>query len=145
MASSFDTYLPRFLVERRAKNGDVVTVTSQYLDEGNIYELDQRVIVPQVVQTEESLLELKPEVSEIFPFKIVLPVEDDGSTLLLSRTVTTPVTASQNYYIPLYFERYNVNIMRAINKDFEELTFEEILEGPFDEDAIATATNGENE
>jgi hypothetical protein len=136
MANSFDTYLPRFLVERRAKNNDVVTVTSQYIFGNNIYELDQRVIDPKVVQTEESLIELKPEVSAIYPYKIVLPTEEDGATLLLSRTINTPVTASQNYYIPLYFERYNIDIMRAINKDFEEFPPVEIEEGPYDEDEI---------
>jgi hypothetical protein len=145
MANTLNTYISQFLVDRKRDNNDIVTVTSQYIDGNNIYELDQRVIAPNVVQTEDSLLELKPEISEIYPYKIVLPTESDGSTLLLSRTINTPVTASQNYYVPLYFERYNVNIMRAINKDFEELEFVEILEGPYDEDAIANVTNGGNE
>jgi hypothetical protein len=138
MTDVFNTYLPRFLADRKKDNNDIVTITSQYLENNNIYEIDQRVIEPNVVQTEESLIDLKPEVSSVYPYKIVLPTEEDGATLLLSRTINTPVTASQNYYIPLYFERYNVDIMRAINKDFEE--FVDVVlpeeEGPFDEDEI---------
>jgi hypothetical protein len=136
MANTLNTYIPQFLVDRKKDNNDIVTITSEYLENNNIYELDERVIQPNVVQTEESLADLKPEVSPVYPYKIVLPTESDGATLLLSRTINTPVTASQNYYIPLYFERYNIDIMRAIDKEFKEFPEVVIEEGPYNEDEI---------
>jgi hypothetical protein len=136
MADVLNTYIPQFLVDRKKDNNDIVTVTSQYLLGGNIFELDSRVISPNIVQTDESLSELKPEISFVYPYKIVLPTDEDGASVLLSRNVNTPVTASQNYYIPLYFERYDTNIIRALNKDFEEFPPVVQPEGPYEEDEV---------
>jgi hypothetical protein len=40
----------------------------------------------------------------------------------LSPNIDTPVTASQNYYVPIYTERYNQEVLRFIDTTFTELT-----------------------
>jgi len=123
MTDILQTFIPKFVLNAQRDNDDVITVTTRYFSpEGDVYELDKRTISPNVIQTTQSLSELKPEVSEIYPFKIVPPKDFDGSTLLQTPGIGTFPTASQNYYAAVYYERYNDTIMRQISKQFTELT-----------------------
>jgi hypothetical protein len=123
MINILDSYIPKFLIDLNRNNEDIITVTTQYLSpNGDVYELDTRAISPVMIQTTQSLQELQPEVSDVYPFKIVTPVDIDGSTLLLSPTPQTNPTASQGYYAPIYFERYKQDFLNNISKDFIELT-----------------------
>ena len=123
MINILDSYIPKFLVELNRNNDDVINVTTRYLStEGDVYELDRRAISPIMVQTTQSIQELKPEISNVYPFKVVTPIDPDGSTVILSPTIEAIPTASQGYYVPIYFERYRTEIVDNINKNFTELT-----------------------
>jgi hypothetical protein len=123
MINILNSYIPKFLVELNRNNDDIITVTTNYLSpEGDIYELDKRSVNPILVQTTQSLQELRPELSSAYPFKIVTPIDVDGSTVIVSATPQTIPTASQGYYVPIYFERFQRNFVENINKEFTELT-----------------------
>lgn len=125
MNNVYNSYISKFVVDLNRTNNDIVTVTTNYLSpEGDIYQLDKRTISPIMVQTTQSLQELQPEVSTVYPFKIVTPLDVDGSTILLSPTIKTEPTASQGYYVPIYFERYEQEFMQSVSKEFTELTVE---------------------
>jgi hypothetical protein len=119
-------YISKLYINSKKANNDVITVTTKkFSSNGDIFEVDVRVISPSVVQTESSLAELKPEVSQVYPFKIVPPTDQTGRVIIQVPTLNTEVTASQNYYVPVYFERYNLDILREIDKEFVELTLPE--------------------
>lgn len=123
MINILNSYIPKFLVELNRNNDDIITVTTEYLSpSGDIYELDKRSINPVLIQTTQSLQELRPELSTTYPFKIVTPIDLDGSTVIVSATPQAIPTASQGYYVPIYFERYAQDFMQNINKEFTELT-----------------------
>lgn len=124
MASNIlNSYIPKFLVNLNRENEDVIVVTTNYFSPaGDAYQLDKRTISPSLIQTTQSLQELKPEISNVYPYRYPTPIEYDGSTLLLSPTVDTEPTASQDYYTPIYFERYNQDVINNIDKSFTELT-----------------------
>lgn len=122
-ANILNSYIPKFLVDLTRENEDIITVSTRYFSvDGDIYTLDKRTISPVLIQTTQSLQELRPEVSNVYPFAIVTPIEFDGSTLIMSPSVTSQPTASQNYYTPIYFERYNSDVILNIDKTFSELT-----------------------
>jgi hypothetical protein len=103
--------------------GKTVTISTEYLSpEGDTFTLEGSVLSDIAVQTTESLNELVPEVSTVYPYKVVTPIEPDGSTLILSPDVDTVPTASQNYYAPVVFERYQRPVLTAIDRQFKELT-----------------------
>lgn len=123
MINILDSYIPKFIVELNRNNDDIITVTTEYLSpEGDIYELDKRSVSPILVQTTQSLQELRPEISTVYPFKIVTPVDVDGATIIVSATPNTIPTASQGYYVPIYFERYQTEFVQNVNREFTELT-----------------------
>ena len=123
MNSIFNSYLPKFLADINEKNNDVIIVSASYFSpQGDIYVLDTRVLSPSVIQTTQSLQELQPEISNVYPYKIVPPTDIDGSTVILSPTIDTNPTASQNYYTPIYFERYDPTIIKLLNTQFTELS-----------------------
>lgn len=123
MINILDSYVPKFIVELNRNNDDIITVTTEYLSpEGDIYELDKRSVSPILVQTTQSLQELRPEISTVYPFKIVTPVDVDGATIIVSATPNTIPTASQGYYVPIYFERYQTEFVQNVNREFTELT-----------------------
>lgn len=123
MINILDSYIPKFLVELNRNNDDVINVTTRYLStDGDVYELDKRAISPIMVQTTQSIQELRPEISNVYPFKVITPIDPDGSTVILSPTIEAIPTASQGYYVPIYFERYRTDIVENINKNFTELT-----------------------
>lgn len=123
MIDILNSYIPKFLVDLGRNNDDVIKVTTNYFSpQGDIYQLDTRAISPVMVQTTQSLEGLQPETSNVYPFKIVTPIDVDGATILLSPTLTSEPTASQGYYVPIYFERYQQNFMENIDKNFTELT-----------------------
>jgi len=132
----FQSYISKVFINVNTGNDDVVKITTQkFSRDGDVFELDRRVISPSLIETEKSLEELKPEVSNVFPFKVVTPKDSDGSVVILSPTTETEVTASQNYYTPIYFERYNLDVLRQLDKDFTELSAipetEEFVGSPF--------------
>jgi hypothetical protein len=123
MPNIFNSYIPKFLVDLNKNNEEIIIVSSSYFSpEGDIYELDTRTLSPNLIQTTQSLQELQPEISTVYPFKIVTPLDFDGSTILQSPSMTTQPTASQGYYAPIYFERYNADVIRNIDTRFTELT-----------------------
>lgn len=124
MASNIlNSYIPKFLVNLNRENEDVIIVTTNYFSpNGDSYVLDKRTISPSLIQTTQSLQELKPEISNVFPYRYPLPIEYDGANLFLSPSVDTEPTASQDYYTPIYFERYNTDVLNNIDKSFTELT-----------------------
>lgn len=123
MPNIFNSYIPKFLVNTSNTNDDIITVTTKYFSPSeDVYELDTRVIVPILIQTTQSLQELQPEISNVYPFKIVTPLDFDGATILQSPGANTVPTASQGYYAPIYFERYNADVIRNIETTFTELT-----------------------
>ena len=123
MRNILNSYIPKFLVDLKKNNEDIIIVSSSYFSpSGDVYELDTRTLSPNLVQTTQSLQELQPEVSVVYPFKIITPLDFDGSTILQSPSMTTQPTASQGYYAPIYFERYNSDVIRNIDTQFTELT-----------------------
>lgn len=133
----FQSYISKVFINTNTTNDDVVRITTKkFSPAGDIYELDLRVISPNIIQTEKNINELKPEISNVFPFKIVPPLDPDGSVIILSPTVETEVTASQNYYVPIYFERYDINILRQLDKEFVEFDQEDISDIELEEDII---------
>lgn len=123
MPDILNSYIPKFLVDLKRNNDDVIKVSTQYLsNDGYQYELVEETISPVLLQTTQSLQELRPEVSNVFPFKTVTSIQPDGSTLLLTPSVETVPTASQGYYVPIYFERYSQTVIQNIDKTFTELT-----------------------
>lgn len=122
MSNIFDTYVPKFIVNLNRENEDIVTVETRYFsEEGDVYTLDLRTVAPNVLQTVQSLGELEPEVSTTYPFKVVTPIQEDGSTLIYTPSINTIPTASQHYYAPIYFERINPLIIYNLDKSFTEL------------------------
>jgi len=125
----FQSYISKVFINVNTGNDDVVKIsTKKFSPTGDIYELDIRAVSPNIIQTEKSLEELKPEVSTVYPFKVVPPTEQDGTIIIYSPTLETEVTASQNYYVPVYFERYNIEVIRELDKEFTELTVDEVDE-----------------
>ena len=123
MINILNSYIPKFIVDLNRNNDDIITVRTNYLSpEGDVYELDTRTISPVLIQTTQSLQELQPEISTVYPFKIVTPLDPDGSTVLLSPTINSLPTASQGYYVPIYFERYRAEFVENIDRSFTELT-----------------------
>lgn len=117
-----NSYIPKFLVDLNRENDDVITVTTNYFSpNGDSYILDTRTISPVLIQTTQSLQELKPEISNTYPYRVVMPVDVDGASLLISPSISTEPTASQSYYAPIYFERYNASILSSLDKTFYEL------------------------
>lgn len=122
MADIFQSYISKVFVETQTQNSDVVTIETNFLSpEGDSFTLERRVLDPNLIETTATLNELKPEVSTEYPFKSVPSRDDDGSVVLYSRTIDTPVTASQNYYVPIYFERLQPTILNEIDREFTEL------------------------
>ena len=120
------SYIPKFLVDLNKNNDDVIVVTTQYFSpSGDVYELDRRALAPNLLQTTQSLQELRPEISTVYPFRIVTPLDFDGATLIISPSISTQPTASQSYYAPIYFERYDPTVYANISKEFTELVVEE--------------------
>ena len=118
-----NSYIPKFLVEISRNNPDIITVQTNYLSpEGDEYVLDKRSVSPILLQTTQSLNELKPEISNTFPFISPVKLDYDNSTVLLSPTTTSVPTSSQDYYAPIYFERYKQDVVSAIDTAFVELT-----------------------
>lgn len=123
MINILDSYIPKFLIDLNRNNDDIITVKTNYLSpEGDVYELDKRSVSPVMVQTTQSLQELQPEISNVYPFKVVTPIDPDGATVIVSPTPQAIPTASQGYYVPIYFERYQPQFIDNINREFTELT-----------------------
>jgi hypothetical protein len=119
----FTNYIPKFIVDLNRNNEDITFVSTSYFDtNGDVYILDTRAVNPVIIQTTQSLQELQPEVSAVYPFKIVVPLDPDGVNVLRIPTFESIPTASQHYYAPIYFERYNRDVLNRIEKSFTELT-----------------------
>jgi hypothetical protein len=121
----FNNYIPKFVVELNRANEDIRFVSTSYFDQnGDVYVLDARTVNPSVIQTTQSLQELRPEISTTFPFKIVLPLDFDSANILQVPSIEGVPTASQHYYAPIYFERYTPDILQLIDRTFTELDVE---------------------
>jgi hypothetical protein len=128
MSNILESFVPKFLVNLKKANDDIITVTTKnFSPQGDQYVVDKRVVLPSVVQTTQSLQELQPEISYTYPYKIVTPLDYDGSTIVISPSRNSDPTASQGYYVPIYFERYNRDVIKNINKNFTELVLPTLL------------------
>lgn len=115
--------LNKVIITSDIANSDIVKIqTRAFSPNGDVFTIDTRTVSPSFVQTERDVEQLRPELSNVYPYKIVLPKDTDGSTILLSPDIGAPVTASQNYYTPLYYERYNLDVLRLIDRQFTELS-----------------------
>lgn len=123
MISVLQGYIPRFIVGLQRKNDDLIFVSASYLSrEGDIYQLDKRTVSStSLIFTTQSFNELSFETSDVYPFAIVPPKDFDGTTIIQSPSLETVPTASQNYYAPIYFERYTEDVMRSIDKSFSDV------------------------
>ena len=129
MINILDSYLPKYIVDLHRENEDTITVrTRRFSQDGDEYELDIRTVQPNALQTSQSLNELRPEVSDTYPFKVVTPIDFDGATLIYGPSANTFPTASQHYYVPTYFERLTYDIMKLVDKGFYELEMEPLSE-----------------
>jgi hypothetical protein len=118
-----NSYIQTFIVYLLRENDDVITVSTRYLSPNNdTYELDKRTISPVMIQTTQSIQELRPEISTVYPFRAPVELDYDNSAILLSPSVSAIPTASQDYYVPIYFERYKTDVVSLLDKDFVELT-----------------------
>lgn len=124
MASNIlNSYIPKFLINLNRDNEDIIKVNTRYFSpEGDVYELDKRTIAPVVIQTQESLNELRIETSSVYPVRIVAPLDFDGAVLIEVPSIETVPTASQSYFMPIYFERYSPEVIRNLDRNFVELT-----------------------
>ena len=117
------SYIPKFIVDINRNNDNIIKVSTQYFSpSGDVYTLDRRAVAPSVVQTEQDIQDLRPEVSTVYPFKIITPLDYDGSSIVLSPSATTIPTASQNYYAPVWFERYDPVVLNSLDVSFKELS-----------------------
>lgn len=116
------TYIRKFFVDANRNNDSLIRVSSQFLSpQGDQFVLEKTTISPTAIQTTQSLEDLQPEVSDVYPFKIVPPKNSEGVTLIRAQTLESFPTAAQNYYIETIFERYNETAMRTVDKRFTEL------------------------
>lgn len=128
MINILQSYISKFLVDINRNNDDIIKVETEYFSpEGDVYVLDRRTVSPSVLQTTQSLSELQPEVSTVYPFKIVVPRDNDGAAVVLVPGTKTFPTASQNYYAPAYFERYERLVVDLIDTQFTELQSTQIV------------------
>jgi hypothetical protein len=121
------SYLSPVYADIRRNNPAAILVESEYLEDGQTFTLETSVIPQNALVSKTDLSELSPETSSIYPFKVVVQKDDTGVTTIYTPNITTPVTASQNFYTRLKFERYVPAIIRAVDTEFAELeTFEEV-------------------
>lgn len=121
----FSAYIPKFIVDLDRANEDVRFVSTSYFapdGSGDVFILDKRTVRSSALQTTQSLQELQPDVSDKYPFKIVTPLDVDGATIIQVPTIEGVPTASQHYYAPMFFERYNQEVVNRIDKSFKELS-----------------------
>jgi hypothetical protein len=112
----------KLIINSDFQNTDVVQIQTNVLSpDGDVFTIDRRLIQPSYVQTTGSVVQYEPEISTVYPYKIETPRDTDGATILLSPDIDIPVTASQNYYTKLYYERYNIDVLRVLDKQFSEL------------------------
>lgn len=122
------TYISKVIVKSSKNAGKTIKISSNYLSpSGDVFTLEGSVIEDVAINSQESINDLSPEISTTYPYKVVTPIEPDGSTLILSPDVNTTPTASQNYYAPVVFERYQRPILTAIDRQFTELTSTVVL------------------
>lgn len=126
-ANILKSYIPKFLIDLNRENEDIITVDTNYFSvDFDSYVVDRRTVNPIVIQTTQSIAELKPEISNVYPYRAPTKIDYDGSTLFISPTATSQPSASQDYYVPIYFERYETSVLTSIDKTFTELTLEVI-------------------
>lgn len=103
-----------------------------FSEAGDFFTLDVdalRRLQTQSIGNIESHSELDPDTINgeyTYPYKVKVPKLIDSSSLIYVPGVDTFPTASQYYYAPIVFDRYNPVIMRGINKNFEQLTVDTI-------------------
>jgi len=123
MPNIFKSYVPKFIVDVNRYNEDILIVSSSnFSPQGDTYVVQRAAVSPSVIQTTQSLNELRPEISNVYPYKAVTPLDFDGSTVILTRGPETVPTASQHYYAPVYFERYKQEVVQLVDDQFTELT-----------------------
>jgi hypothetical protein len=115
--------LNKVIISSDVANSDMIKVSTSVLSSnGDVYEVDTRLLTPSLVQTSREVAELNPEVSTSYPYKVIVDRDSSGVVQLYVPDIDIPVTASQNYYVPLYYERYSVPILRVLDRQFTELS-----------------------
>jgi hypothetical protein len=116
------SYISIALADAKKTNPNAIIVETDYIENGKTFTLAKRAI-PQnaVISSSTDDVNLIYETSESYPYKVVTPQDDSGATIIYSPNIQTAVTASQNYYTRMKFERYQESILRSIDKAFLEL------------------------
>lgn len=123
MPNSSINYISSFLTSVDNVNQQTVSVSSSVLsNKGDTFTLNFATLSPNNIITTQSFNDLAVETSDVYPKKIVTPKDTDGSTILLIASINTAPTASQNYYVPLRFERFKQQVVQLIDTQFTELT-----------------------
>lgn len=122
------SYLSPVQADISRNNPAVISIESEYLENNQKFTLVQSAIAQNATLLKTDLQELKAETSSIYPFKVVVEKDNAGVSTIYTPNISTPVTASQNFYAALRFERYEPDIVRAINTTFDELQAIEDLE-----------------
>jgi hypothetical protein len=115
-------YISVALADAKKTNPNAIIVETDYIEDGKTFTLAKRAI-PQnaLISSLTDDTNLIYETSESYPYKVVTPKDESGATIIYSPDIDTFVTASQNYYAKLKFERYQESILRSIDKTFLEL------------------------
>jgi hypothetical protein len=116
------SYISIALADAKKTNPNAIIVETDYIEDGKTFTLAKGAI-PQnaLISASTDDINLIYETSQIYPYKVVTPKDESGATIIYSPNIQTFVTASQNYYTKLKFERYQQSILRSIDKSFLEL------------------------
>jgi hypothetical protein len=115
-------YISIALADAKKTNPNAIIVETDYIEDGKTFTLAKTAIpVNAIISSSTDDVNLIYETSEVYPYKVVTSKDESGVTIIYSPNIETFVTASQNYYTKLKFERYQESILRSIDKSFLEL------------------------
>ena len=130
-------YISNVYVTTQLTGSNNITVDVYFSEDGDYFELETeslRKLQSQSIGNIEVHTELDPETingAYEYPYKTRVVRLIDSSSLVYVPSIDTFPTASQYYYAPIVFERYNPVVIRNIDTQFRQLTVNipEISEG----------------
>jgi hypothetical protein len=126
------SYLSRVYVQAFGLEGNQVS-TDFFGDDTDTFELVEeslRTFQTQSLGNLDKVTTLDTDIPTVYsyPFKTKVEKTLDSASLVYVQSVSTFPTASQYYYVPMVFERYQPSIMRAIDKEFTQLEVDPLIE-----------------
>ena len=122
MSNTNISYVSVVYADAKKDNPGKILVTTEYLSpEGDTFELVSEAIPQNAILDSVYQETLRPETSSVYPYKVVVGRTQNGSAVIYAPNIETFVTASQNYYTPMKFERYEPSVIRSLDKTFLEL------------------------